>query len=99
MTDWTLSEKAADDLIDIYVYTFGRFGERQAEKYTCEIEDTFAKLAAVPGLGRSAGGLRSGLSRFEHAHHVIFYRLQESGMFVVRVLHERMDADQHLSEE
>jgi len=35
-------------------------------------------------------GIRAGLRRMEHGSHVIFYRWLPEGIFIVRVLHERM---------
>ncbi len=45
---YKLTSEAENDLIEIYVYGFQKFGERQAEKYFSELEDCFQVLSASP---------------------------------------------------
>jgi plasmid stabilization system protein ParE len=40
--------------------------------------------------GRSCDHVRSGLRRMEHGRHVVFLRRVTGGIFVSRILHERM---------
>lgn len=47
-------------------------------------------LADDPYLGRTCDRVRSGLRRFEVQKHVIFYVVEEGGIFVIRVLHAAM---------
>jgi len=44
-------------------------------------------------LGRSCDHIRPGLHRFEHEKHVVFYLLEQTGVRIVRVLHQSMLPD------
>lgn len=48
--------------------------------------------------GASADDTQPGLFRREHGRHVIFYAVQSGGIFVVRVLHQSMDAERHVDQ-
>ena len=96
MAKFELTGAADRDLTDIYIYSYRQFGEPQADAYLISLEDCFARLADMPGLGRSIDHVRSGYFRFEHERHVVFYLKTVRGIRVVRVLHERMEADRHL---
>jgi toxin ParE1/3/4 len=67
-----------------------KWGGRQADQYLTKLEDGFALLAENPSIGRTCDVIREGLRRFEVGRHVIFYLPEPGGIFVVRVLHERM---------
>ena len=91
MSRWILSEHAAEDLIDIYVYTYREFGAPQAERYTEEIEEKFSILAESPALGRQLSEIPGTYRCTVSGRHVIIYRIQGEDIFIVRVLHGRQD--------
>ena len=47
-------------------------------------------------MGMQANEIANGLRRSKHGSHWIFYVAQADGIFVARVLHERMDFVRHL---
>lgn len=96
MVDFRLSPRAETDLAEIADYTIETFGVEQARRYRNDLEACFQSLAQNPRLGRSVEWLATGLRRFEHRSHVVFYVEDERGVVVVRVLHVRMDASRHL---
>jgi toxin ParE1/3/4 len=96
MASYDLSGPADRDLTSILSYSIRQFGERTAVSYLVGLHDCFGRLAENPRLGRSIETLRKGYFRFEHARHVIFYKRNERGVRIMRVLHERMDPDRHL---
>jgi len=85
-----LSRLAEADLVDIGIYTPRTWGEEQTVRYLEDLEKCCHQLAANPGLGRACDHIRSGLRRMEHGRHVIFYRIQATGMVISRILHQRM---------
>lgn len=93
MRDYRLSEKADQDLHDIYVYSFRQFGETQADLYLSELESSFLQLVDHPNLGRDIGYIRYGYLRFEHQHHSVFYQIESDGVYIVRVLHSTRDIE------
>lgn len=93
---YKLSQKAADDFGDIYEYTFLNFGEDKADGYTEEMEQFLTVLSEAPFIGRDCSELRSGVRRHDHQKHVIFYRVREFDVFVIRILHQQMNPMLHL---
>ena len=96
MSEYRLSSRAESDLAEIADYTIERFGIEQARRYRDELESCIQTLAANPMIGRSADELGSKLRRCEHQSHIVFYLPSDQGVFVVRVLHQRMDYARHL---
>ena len=92
MADYVLSNKADIDLDGIYVYSFESFGEAQADAYFLSLRDCLQSLAENPRMGRSANSLHAGLLYHRHARHVIYYLIEDAGIFIVRILHAAMDA-------
>ena len=86
-----LSEIADEDLEDIFDYTTTEFGLEQAEKYLNEIEDVFQNLLLNPELGKTRNEIKEGLYSFPKDNHIIFYRILENNIRIVRVLHGSRD--------
>jgi len=84
------SRLAEADLLGIADYTLRTWGERQVIRYLGDLEACCKMLADNPKLGRTCDEVRSGLRRMERGRHVIFYRVNTEGIFVCRILHERM---------
>lgn len=53
-------------------------------------------LADNPRMGQSAGFLHAELLCHRHARHRVYYLTEKAGIFVVRVLHDAMDAPRHI---
>ena len=94
---YRLSQKAQEDVEDIYRYSYENFGERQADNYHDELFKWFAVLGDSPMYGRPAVEYAPELRRLEYASHVIFYLPEREGqVLIVRVLHGSMDPGAHL---
>lgn len=96
MADYELSNKADEDLTDIYIFSYRRFGEVQADAYLFSLEESFSLLAQQPSLGRKIDHIRPGYFRHEHASHSVFYKRKKSGVKIMRVLHRGLDTERHL---
>jgi toxin ParE1/3/4 len=88
------SRSAKADLLSIGAYTLQTWGSDQAERYLDGLERCAKLLAGNPSLGRPCAWIRPGLYRFEKGRHVLFYRRQEDGILVSRILHQSMLPDQ-----
>jgi toxin ParE1/3/4 len=86
VAEYALSAAAERDLAGIYAYTFGEFGDTQADRYFESIEDCLVRLAANPSLGREVEQIREGYRRLVHRRHSIYYQASGQGIYVVRVL-------------
>jgi toxin ParE1/3/4 len=85
-----LSCRAEADLLDIADYTLRTWGEAQTIRYLNDLERCCQRLAENPGSGRNCDSIRPGLRRAEQGKHVVFYREAPSGIFVSRILRQRM---------
>ncbi len=89
--NYILSEAADKDLEDIFDYTLDHFGFDQAEKYLLEIEEVFQILAVHPESGKTRNEIKEGLYSFPKDNHIIFYRILDKYIRIVRVLHGSRD--------
>ena len=88
---YILSEIADKDLEGIFDYTFDEFGFDQAEKYLLEIEEIFQNLIINPQIGKKRDEIKQGLYSFPKDNHIIFYRILDNHIRIVRVLHGSQD--------
>ncbi|WP_371868153.1 type II toxin-antitoxin system RelE/ParE family toxin [Pseudoduganella rivuli] len=54
------------------------------------------KLAQFPMAALACDYIRSGYRRSRVERHMIYFRVTDYGIAVVRILHERMDASRHI---
>ena len=85
-----LSRKARQDFIDILRYTGEQWGPNQLEAYRHTIDKALQAISHNPGIGHT----RPDLPQTHRAHlvgaHIIIYRLEDTSVGVVRILHQRM---------
>ena len=86
---------AEEDLENIWVYSFEKHGEHQADKYHDRLIKGIDLLALNPALGISCDCIRKGYRYFQFNQHVVYYKVEEPILTIVRVLHERMKPENH----
>tara|TARA_R110002050_G_scaffold97724_4_gene203145 strand:- start:588 stop:878 length:291 start_codon:yes stop_codon:yes gene_type:complete len=96
MAVYSLSSKSETDLAEIYEYGISNFGLLKARNYFQELHEVFDLLANNNDLGRDASEFTLHLKRFTFKAHTIFYLSLENGIFIVRVLSQRMDYENQL---
>jgi Plasmid stabilization system protein len=87
---YKLSNRAVEDFESIYEYTWKKFGQPQADKYTSDLDATFRLLAANPLMGQNCSYLLEGARQHSHRQHLIFYQYTDYGLLVIRILHQHM---------
>ena len=93
------SRSAKADLLGIGAYTLQTWGLAQAERYLDSLERCAKLLADNPSLGRRCDWIRPGLHRFEKGRHVFFYRREENGILISRILRQSMLPEQQVIED
>ena len=88
---YELSPEADQDLEDIFDYTEREFGIDQAIEYLSGFEGIIAKLVHNPGLGKKREEIREGLRSLLKDKHVVFYRILDNRIRIVRILHGSRD--------
>ena len=96
MADCRLTPAAERDLELIWTYTVRQWGLEQANRYIDFLTTAFAELANSPKTASSCAHIRPGYRRWNVERHMIYFRVTDYGIAVVRVLHDRMDASRHL---
>ncbi len=99
MPAYQLSKLARIDLIDIADYTLDTWGLEQTQRYLDSLEAFFNRLVKAPKMGRSCNRIRPGYRGIEHEKHVILYRADGNGIFISRILHQRMLPSLHSIED
>ena len=97
MAKFYLTNKAVEDLGDIWNYTIETWSENLAEIYYSLLIDSCQELADKPNQGKSYEVVERNVLGFKTGQHVIFYRIvTEKEIEVVRILHGMMDMKNHL---
>ncbi len=93
---YELSEEADNDLQQIYEYTADRFGLDQAVYYLRGLDDLFHALAVHPHIGRMRNEIRKDVRSSSYVSHIVFYRVLEKHIRIVRILHASRDIPRFL---
>jgi toxin ParE1/3/4 len=89
MGDYRVSDKADEDLLNIYLYGVAQFGRPKAVEYQLSFERCFELIADNPRMGRLSATIRAGLRRHEHGSHVVLYKEHPDHVLIVTVVHVR----------
>jgi len=97
---YKISEKAFEDIENIWLYTVETWSAQQADRYYNLIFDEIEYIAEYPLLGKDYGHVRKNYRCSKIKSHLIFYRYKTSEELVeiIRVLHQSMDIEERLKE-
>lgn len=97
---YTISVKAAEDIKNIWLYTFENWSLQQADRYINLILDEIEYLSKNPNAGKDLNHIRKNYRCSKVTSHLIFYRLtdKQTGIEIIRVLHQQMDIENRLNE-
>ena len=96
MAEYRLTPAAERDLEDIWLYTLEQWGSAQADRYVDTLAAAFVELARSPKMASACDHIRTGYRRRGVERHMIYLRITDFGIVIVRILHDRMDAPRHL---
>ncbi len=92
MAKYHFTNKALNDIEEIWDYTIVEWSKNQAEKYYTLIIDSCKELAKNPKLGKSYPILSLDIMGYSCGKHIIFYRMiSNNDIEIVRILHGMMD--------
>lgn len=86
-----LSEEAYDDLINIQNYTFTRYGEDGWIKYGYDLDEAMQHIESHPDSGHHRKDIPPNYQAWAVKEHVMIYRIEDNIIYLVRVLHSKMD--------
>lgn len=85
------SALAENDLIDIWLHTYRKWGEVPTDRYLDQLDEGIRQLARYPELGCDCQYVRVDCRGLRVARHVIYYTASSDSILIVRVLHKRRD--------
>jgi toxin ParE1/3/4 len=99
MPKFHLSNKAVDDLADIWEYTYNEWSEKQADYYYNFLLKTCQHLSENPTLGKRYSEVTFNLFGYLANKHIVFYQLvTKNEILVIRILHGSMDLKRKMEE-
>jgi toxin ParE1/3/4 len=96
VSGYALSPRAKSDIEEIWDYTEERWGLNQANRYIRQLQQAIETIARNPARARNCDDIRPGYLRCSVGSHIIFFVTKRDQIEIIRVLHQRMDFDQHL---
>lgn len=100
MAEFHFTNKAVEDLTNIWNNTAEEWTEEQADEYYRMLIASCQKVADNPILfGRKYDVIADELYGFKVNKYILFYQIMENGdIEIIRILHERMDLRIRLGE-
>lgn len=95
MAGYYLSEEAANDLDNIWIYGLSQWGLKQADGYHQKIMDMLGFLAENPTIGLDRKELDRSYQSYIIGSHIVFFRIYQDQIKIIRILHQRMNAVLH----
>ncbi|HEV8081445.1 MAG TPA: type II toxin-antitoxin system RelE/ParE family toxin [Chitinophagaceae bacterium] len=95
---FAISKKAVSDLEEIWLYTVRKWSVDQADRYYNLIFDEVNFICKNINAGKSMEHVRKGYRSSKVKSHLIFYRIQNNTIEVIRILHEQMDIENRLND-
>ena len=94
---YRISEKAIQDLEDIWLYTFETWSQQQADRYYNLLINEIKYVANHFESGKLMSHIKEGYRAAKVKSHLIFYKKSEDGLIeIIRILHQRMDIENRL---
>lgn len=91
--DYTLSQRAEEDIVNIFLEGAHEFGVDQADRHHKKLEDSFRFLASNPLAAPERRELNLPVRLHPVGVHLVIYRLEpeRDRLFIIRVRHCRED--------
>jgi len=86
MNNYRLLKKAEKDIENIANYTIQRFGIKQARVYRDDLFKVFEMISEFPLIGSNHDHIQKNIRRHVHEYHSIYYRVDNNGITIYRIL-------------
>jgi toxin ParE1/3/4 len=88
--------RARKDLEGMWLYSFQKWGEKQADQYYDEIIKGMNLIVNHPEIGIVCDDIKKGYRCFTLKEYDVYYRITKTRIIIIRVLHESMKPALHL---
>lgn len=96
-SDYKLTPAAKRDLEVIWRYTAETWSLDQADIYITEITDALEGLVTGRKVGRPVNHIRENYLGLLFGSHIAYFKIEETSVIVVRILHQRMQVPNRIS--
>ena len=96
MPSYFLSPQAQQSLLRISEYTLENYGQQQKKKYLKVLREQMRTAAKHPDQGHVRSDLKEGYYSVMAQKHFIYYRVRDSKIEIIDVLHQSMEPKLHL---
>lgn len=91
---YRISEKAIEDLENIWIYSLHKWSIEQADRYYNLIINEIEFISKNYMIGKSMDHIKDGYRASAVKSHLIFYRKTQDGQVeIIRILHQSMDIE------
>lgn len=95
---YIISEKANEDIENIWLYTYENWSQEQADRYYNLLLDEIEYIVKNFESGKDIDRIRKGYRATKVKSHLIFYRKNRQNIIeIIRILHQKMDIESHLN--
>lgn len=91
-----LTRKAYADLRSIAEYTQATWGVEQRKEYLSRLDQSFHLITQNTGVGRNCDHIRPGYLSHPVGRHLVFYRIEDKVVTIVKILYQNMDVERQL---
>ena len=99
MAKYQLTNKAVNDISEIWNYTADNWSEIQADTYYDLLLNTCQDLADGKIMGKNYPEINSAISGYRAGQHILFYLSSSNKeILIVRILHVNMDLKNRMQE-
>lgn len=95
---YVISKKAVLDLEKIWLYTSDKWSIEQADRYYNLVFDEIAFICRNPHAGKQMDEIRKSYRAAKVKSHLIFYKVENDTIQVIRILHESMNIKNRLDD-
>ena len=95
---YVISKKAVADLEEIWLYTVEKWSVEQADRYYNLIFDEMNYICKNANAGKSMEHVRKRYRASKVKSHIIFYKISNNTVEIIRILHEQMDIENRLND-
>jgi toxin ParE1/3/4 len=91
-----VSQAARADLMEIHAYSRRMWGIARATAYLGGLREALRSLARGDASGQRADDVTADLRRLVVGSHVVWFRIEDESLRIIRVLHQSRDAGRWL---
>lgn len=96
MPNYVLSPQAQQSLLQISKYTLENHGRQQKQIYLRMLRERMRGAAKNPRQGQARGEIKEGYYSLRAERHNIYYRVRDTHVEIIDILHQSMEPKLHL---